>query len=122
MLFITIPAVAAITTRMAILTLVNIAAQSMAMYIIKAYGSLIALLKSLTMEVKISTHTQARIPAKASLTISSSEKFEIKAAIMLIITTEGKTTPNVAKTPPMDFLSLYPTKVAVFTAMMPGVH
>ncbi len=39
-----------------------------------------------------------------------------------IVTTLGKITPRVAMTPPGVPFSLEPTKVAVLTAMTPGVH
>ena len=35
---------------------------------------------------------------------------------------QGKTSPRVATTPPALPFRLWPTKVAVLTAMMPGVH
>ena len=35
---------------------------------------------------------------------------------------DGNTTPRVARTPPKMPRYLCPMKVAVFTAMMPGVH
>ena len=40
----------------------------------------------------------------------------------IMMTREGKTSPRVATTPPAMPAWLRPTKVAVFTAMMPGVH
>ena len=45
----------------------------------------------------------------------------INPAIDIIITNEGNTTPKVANIAPITPFSLYPTKVAVFTAIIPGV-
>jgi len=51
-----------------------------------------------------------------------SAKFCKKAAMAAMMIMDGKTTPSVARIPPNMPASVYPTKVAVFTAMMPGVH
>ena len=40
----------------------------------------------------------------------------------MMMTMEGNTTPRVANTPPAAPFCFCPTKVAVFTAMTPGVH
>ena len=39
-----------------------------------------------------------------------------------MITRDGNTTPSVATMPPGMPLNFWPMNVAVFTAMMPGVH
>ena len=77
---------------------------------------------SFLMALKISTQTQTRIPAKASLTNWSWAKLDRKAAITVMITREGNTTPRVAMIPPVTPFRFMPMKVAVFTAMTPGVH
>ena len=40
----------------------------------------------------------------------------------IVITSDGKTTPSVATTPPSEPPTLRPANVAVFTAITPGVH
>ena len=72
--------------------------------------------------LKISTQTQTWMPAKAFFTQARSAKLEISPARMEMITTEGNTTPSVATTPPAAPPYFWPIKVAVLTAMMPGVH
>jgi hypothetical protein len=44
--------------------------------------------------LKIRTQTQTRIPAKALRTAGSSEKPLMKAAMMVMMTSEGNTTPS----------------------------
>ena len=66
--------------------------------------------------------TQARIPLKACVTAGTSWKWERQAAMVEMITSPGETTPSVARMPPRMPRCLAPTKVEVFTAMMPGVH
>ena len=77
---------------------------------------------SLTTALKMRTQTHTRTPAKAFCTAGRSAKLEMKAAMMHTITSEGATTPRVAKMPPMMPRRFCPTKVAVLTAMTPGVH
>ena len=81
-----------------------------------------AFLNSLITLDRISATTPARTPLKAWTTNSKCMKFCRKAAISMMITKEGNTSPRVAITPPAMPAWLRPTKVAVFTAMMPGVH
>ena len=69
---------------------------------------------------KIKTQTQARMPLNACLTIGRSAKFLRHAAIIVMIIMEGVTIPNVAKIAPGIPAVLYPTKVAVFTAIIPA--
>ena len=76
----------------------------------------------MTTALKIRTQTQTRIPAKAFCTIARCAKFWINAAMTVIMIRDGNTTPRVATIPPMEPASPCPTKVAVFTAIMPGVH
>ncbi len=47
--------------------------------------------------------------------------FVIKTAIVHISKMEGHIMPRVATIPPIIPLSLFPTKVATFTAITPGV-
>ena len=77
---------------------------------------------SFTTALRISTHTHTRIPAKALCTAGRCAKFWINAAIIVIITSDGNTTPSVANMPPRMPACFWPTKVAVFTAITPGVH
>ena len=49
-------------------------------------------------------------------------KLLMKAARIVMITKDGNTTPSVATMPPIAPPYFCPMKVAVFTAMMPGVH
>ena len=74
------------------------------------------------MAFKINTHTQTLTPLNAWITIGKSAKLLKNAAIRVIITTDGVTTPKVAITPPIKPAILYPIKVATFTAITPGVH
>ena len=71
---------------------------------------------------KINTATHTRIPAKAFLTIGRSEKLPMNVAIIVIIINDGVTKPRVANIPPIFPFLLCPIKVAVFTAITPGVH
>ena len=52
----------------------------------------------------------------------SKETIEFKKDGNVTITKDGNTNPSVATIPPIIPACLYPTKVAVFTAMIPGVH
>ena len=79
-------------------------------------------LSSFKMALNTSTQTQTRMPAKAFLTRARSAKLLMKAAMMVMIIREGNTTPSVATMPPTTPRRFWPTKVAVLTAMMPGVH
>ena len=51
-------------------------------------------------ELTISTATATRMPAKAFLTVGSSEMLPRKAAMTVMMTREGNTSPSVATTPP----------------------
>ena len=62
------------------------------------------------------------MPANAFLTHASSAKLEIKAAIREIIIIDGRIMPKVAAIPPAIPARFRPIKVAVFTAIIPGVH
>ena len=55
---------------------------------------------SLSTALKISTHTHTLMPANASCTAGYSAKFCKQAAMIEIMTSEGKATPSVAITPP----------------------
>ena len=66
--------------------------------------------------------TAALMPARACRTAGISAKLDRNAAMAVIIIREGNTRPRVASTPPGIPLYLYPMKVAVLTAIMPGVH
>ena len=70
----------------------------------------------------MSTHTHTRMPANAFCTAGRCAKFWIKAAMIMMITSDGNTTPSVAKMPPQTPACFCPTNVAVLTAMTPGVH
>ena len=72
--------------------------------------------------VIINATTATLMPAKALCTMAKSAKFWRNAAIISIIINDGNTTPNVAIMPPIIPFSLYPIKVAVLTAITPGVH
>ena len=77
---------------------------------------------SFSTELKIKTTTATLIPLKACCTRGISAKFERRAAMAVMITSEGKTIPREATMPPIIPFCLVPTKVAVLMAMMPGVH
>ena len=77
---------------------------------------------SFSVALKISTHTHTRIPAKACCTQSRWEKLLMTPASAVMIISEGNTMPSVATMPPSTPRCFCPTKVAVLTAMMPGVH
>ncbi len=66
--------------------------------------------------------TAERTPAKAWPTAGMWAKLRRKAAMRVMMTMEGKTMPRVAMTPPSTPFRLEPKKVAVLTAMTPGVH
>ena len=51
-----------------------------------------------------------------------SAKFEIKAAIIVIMIMLGVITPSVAKSAPKKPFIFEPINVAEFTAITPGVH
>ena len=68
------------------------------------------------------TTTAALMPARACWTTGISAKLVRKAAMMVIITRLGNTTPRVAMVPPRLPRYFCPMKVAVLTAMTPGVH
>ena len=63
-------------------------------------ASFMALFTSFSTALKISTHTHTRIPAKALCTAGRCAKFRIKAAMTVMITSDGNTTPSVANMPP----------------------
>ena len=88
----------------------------------KVSASLTELLKSLTTALNMRMQTQTRISANAFCTAGTSENAEMHPASAQIMTREGDTTPRVAIMPPITPSYLYPMKVAVFTAMTPGVH
>ena len=79
-------------------------------------------LKSFTTELKMNTHTQTRMPPKAFCTQAMLAKLLITAAMMEMMMMEGDTTPRVVRMPPRMPRYFLPMKVAVFTAMTPGVH
>ena len=70
----------------------------------------------------ISATTQALMPPRACWTRGESAKLLRNAAMRVMMMREGNTRPRVATTPPETPRYLCPTKVAVFTAMTPGVH
>ena len=72
--------------------------------------------------LKIRTQTQTRMPAKASFTGWNWAKLARQAAITVMMMREGVMTPRVATIPPMVPFRLTPMKVAVLTAITPGVH
>ena len=84
--------------------------------------SAIALFQSLVMALKISTHTQTLIPAKAFLTAGTSANAVSTVAIMVIIRKEGAAAPSAAKTAPILPFLFFPTKARVFTIRIPGRH
>ena len=90
--------------------------------IIIQYASANDFLASFIVASRISAHTQICIPFMACCTASISAKFRINAAMIDIITNDGNMTPSVAKIPPNTPANLYPIKVAVLTAITPGVH
>jgi hypothetical protein len=73
-----------------------------------------------TAEIK-RTATTTLIPRRAFCTQRISAKLFRNIARSVMMMTEGVTTPAVVTQPPRDPLRLYPTKVATFTATMPGV-
>ena len=90
---------------------------------IRAAGqSLTEPFSSFSVALKISTHTHARMPEKACCTQSRWEKLLMTPASTVIMRREGNTMPSVATMPPTTPRCFCPTKVAVLTAMMPGVH
>ena len=78
---------------------------------------------------RISATTQGLTPLRNAFTGSNFKKFLISALIIRIIINEGRTTPSVAhaepktspKSMPVSLPSIAPTKVAIFTAIGPGV-
>ena len=82
------------------LTEVNTAPPNTAAKIMTAFQSTMAAFASLTTELIISTATPTRIPAKAFFTAGSSETFPSTAAMAMMMTSEGNTSPSVAMTPP----------------------
>ena len=98
------------------------AAASTAAKISAAGQSLTEPFSSFTTALKISTHTHTRMPAKACCTQARWEKLLMTPASAVMMTRDGNTMPSVAAMPPRIPACFCPTKVAVFTAMMPGVH
>ena len=101
---------------------VSSASASTTAKITPAGQSFTALLNSFTTALKISTHTHTRIPAKACCTHARWENVLMTPASAEMMTSDGNTMPMVATMPPRIPCCFCPTKVAVFTAMMPGVH
>ena len=97
-------------------------APSTAAKITQPQTSFMALRPSFKTALKISTHTHTRIPAKACCTQGRCAYRVMTSARAEMITRGGNTTPKVATMPPATPASFCPTKVAVFTAMTPGVH
>ena len=85
-------------------------------------GSTMVVLRSLRTLERMSAQTAARTPAKAWPTQGLSATWERKAAMTPMMTRQGKIRPRVAAMPPGTPFYFAPTKVAVLTAMMPGVH
>ena len=82
------------------LTGVNTAPPNTTRKMSTAFQSTMAALASLMTELIISTATPTRIPAKAFLTAGSSETLPSTAAMAMMMTREGNTSPSVAITPP----------------------
>ena len=70
----------------------------------------------------IRAQTQARTPVSACCTQGFSAKDQKKAEMMVTMIMGGTSTPRVARRDPDRPWTRYPQKVAVFTAMTPGVH
>ena len=77
---------------------------------------------SLMVMVIIRAVTATRTPASACCTVGMSAKFCNSAAIKEIIIKLGETIPKVAKADPKKPPCFLPKKVAVLTAITPGVH
>ena len=118
----TIPSRAAAATKITGESSVSRDAASTARKISPAAQSFTEPLNSFTTALKISMHTHTRIPAKACCTHSRWEKLLITPARAVIMSSDGNTIPSVAMIPPSTPACFCPTKVAVFTAIMPGVH
>ena len=69
----------------------------------------------------IRAQTQARTPVSACCTQGFSAKDQKKAEMMVTMIMGGTSTPRVARRDPDRPWTRYPQKVAVFTAMGPGV-
>ena len=116
------PSAAAAATKMTGDRSVSSDAASTARKISPAAQSFTEPLNSLTTALKISTQTHTRMPAKACCTQARCEKLLMTPASAVMITSDGNTMPSVATMPPRMPACFWPTKVAVLTAMMPGVH
>ena len=93
-----------------------------AIYMILVGQSLTDPLNSLMTLASISAVTHARIPLKACATITLSMKLLKNAAIIRMSIAGMVTTPSVAAIPPAIPACCDHIKVAVFTAITPGVH
>ena len=100
----------------------NTAAAKSTMYITRVALSTMADLMSLSTAFRMKTQTQTRMPARAFCTQTRLAKLLMSAAMMEMMTSEGEMTPSVATMPPMFPAFFRPMKVAVLTAMTPGVH
>ena len=95
---------------------------SIARYTIKVRISITEVLKSFNAELKINTQTHTRIPLNACSTKIFSENICKTFASNEMIINDGNTTPSVATMAPIVPFCFLPIKVAVFTAITPGVH
>ena len=116
------PAIAATITRITGLRGVKILPSATTVKIANVNLSMTAFLRSFITALKISTHTHTRMPPNACCTQTIWENASITPAKIEIIINEGNTTPSVAKVPPAIPLCFCPINVAVFTAIIPGVH
>ena len=83
---------------------------------------LMAFLPRARTELRISTQTQTRMPARAWATQTLLAKLSRKAAMQVMSAMEGLMKPREAAMAPGRPRSLWPMKVETLTAMMPGVH
>ena len=96
----TMPATAQTTTKTIGETLKNTDSRNTPRKRTSVALSTTAFFQSFRTALKISTHTQTRMPAKALLTAGTSEKLVRIPAMRVMMITDGNTMPREATTPP----------------------
>ena len=82
----------------------------------------IAVLRNIVIAVaSIKPTTHGRMPPRNAFTPAYFNKFRISTAMMRMIINDGNTTPSVARSAPRKPPCDEPTKVAILTAIGPGV-
>ena len=79
------------------------------------------LIRKISAVAKIRPTTQGRTPPRNAFTPLYFKRSRIRAEMIRMMTNEGRTTPRVATTEPKNPACVEPTKVAIFTAIGPGV-